>query len=379
MADIDLDAVLTPMSSAYIQQQMYAVFDRLGVDRSQWSDYYAMHAFVRGTSIVLSAVSQFVSVLGRAQYLDTASTTWLRLKSKFDYNIDYVPASQASGSIVIRNNGAGVFMFDADECVVSSPTTGKNYVVTQAFTLNAHSTSAPLPILAVEAGTDSNAPANTITQAVSALTNTVITNPAAVTGTDDESNAQLRQRVRDSIALGSPANPTGAYEAAVKGALRTDGSPIGVTRALPVPDGFGNVVTYVATNTAPISDPDDLARLNQIVQDTVEPLSVNATVAPATPKYIAVTAGLYTTGFKTDPEVQQLAGAALLQFASKQKIGGDRNLTALGRVYRDQLVIALGASDPSIFHVVLDAPLTDVTIQPHEFPVFSPVNISVLS
>lgn len=377
---ITLDAVLTPLDRAYVEQSFYTVLARLNVDTSQWVNGYYMHGFVRGASIILAGMSQLVSYIGRGQFLDTASTEWLRLKARYDYGVNYAEASLAQGSVRLENTGAGSYTFEADELVLSSATTRKNYRVSDAFTLDAHA-SLTLPVLALEAGTASNAPPNTITTAVTPLSaDVLITNPASVAGTDDESNDALRQRVRQSIALLSPANPFGAYEAAVYGARRGDGTPIGVSRAVAVPNGFGRVDVYVAGAAGPIADADDIAQLNDIVRAQVEPLSVNAVVSPAAQTTIAVTATVYHTAFLTSAELQAKLDAALLAFAARQKIGGERNaVTPDGAIYRDQLIVALGSADPSIYHVVVTAPAAEmIAIAPNAFPVFGPVSLTVI-
>lgn len=367
---IELDAVLTPLDRGYVEASIYAVCDRLGVDRSQWVNGYYMHAFVRGTSIVLAGMSQLVSYIGRGQFLDTASTEWLRLKAHYDYGVDYAVASFAQGIVRLENTGAGSYTFDADELVLSNTVTRKNYRVSDAFTLDAHST-LMLPVLALEAGTASNVPPSAdhaLWAPVTPLSAEVrVTNPASIAGTDDESNEALRQRTRQSIALPSPANPHGAYEAAVYGAKRLDGTPIGVTRAVAVPDGYGRVDVYVASSTGQIADADDIARLNDIVRAQVEPLSVNAVVSSAVAETIDVVASVYHTGFLTAAELTAKLNASLLAFAARQKIGGGPDHV----LYRDQLIVALGATDPSIYHVVVTSPSETTAIAPNAFPVLS--------
>lgn len=367
---IELDAVLTPLDREYVEKSIYTVCEQLGVDTSQWVNGYYMHGFVRGASIVLAGMSQLVSFIGRGQFLDTASTEWLRLKAYYDYGVSYIEASYAQGSVRLENTGAGSYTFGNDELVVANSITRKSYRLGDAFTLDAHSTLV-LPVLALEAGTASNVPPSTdhtLWAAVTPLSADVrITNPASIAGTDDEGDEALRQRVRQSIALLSPANPHGAYEAAVYGARRTDGTPIGVTRAIAVPDGYGHVDVYVASSTGLISDADDIARLNDIVQSQVEPLGVDAAVSNAAAITIPVVAEIRHTGFLTAVELRTKLSASLLAFAARQKIGGGPEHV----LYRDQLIVALGATDPSIYHVVVTSPGETTAIAPNAFPVFT--------
>lgn len=371
--EIALDAVLAPLDRGYIERSIYAACERQGVDTSLWVDGYYMHAFVRGASIVLAGMTQLVSYIGRGQFLDTASTEWLRLKAHYDYGVDYAEASQAQGAIVLQNTGNGSYTFDADQLVIASDLTRKNYRVSDAFILDAQST-LTLPLLALEAGTASNVPPGSVWTAVTPLpAEVLISNPASIAGTDDEGNEALKLRARQSIALLSPNNPHGAYEAAAYAAKRLDGTPIGVTRAVAVPDGYGRVDVYVASSTGPIADADDIARLNDIVRAQVEPLSVNAVVSSAAQVTIPVAATVYHTGFLTADELETKLRDALLALAARQKIGGERNtVTPEGAIYRDQILVALGSADPSIYHVIVTAPAAETTpIAPNAFPVFA--------
>lgn len=381
---ITLDQVLTPVDREYVEKSFYAACERLGVDTSQWIEGYYMHAFVRGASIMLAGMSQLVSYIGRGQFLDTADTEGLRLKAHYDYGVDYNPASFAQGTVRLENTGAGAYTFAADELVLSSTVTRKNYRVSDAFTLDAGAT-LTLPVLALEAGTASNVPPSTTDTEWVPVTplspDVVITNPASIAGTDDESNEALKRRSRQSVALLSPANPHGAYEAAVFGSKRLDGTPIGVTRAVALPDGYGRIDVYVAGSAGPIADADDIARLNDIVQKQVEPLSVRAVVSSAVQVTIPVTATVYHNAFLTSTELTSKLQAALLALAARQKIGGERTGVmdgSNGSIYRDQIIVALGSADPSIYHVVVTSPADVTSIPPNAFPVFEPVSLTVI-
>lgn len=375
---LELAQVTAPLSRTTIEDKLYEIYDTLEVDRSHWVAGYVMDAFTVGASIILAGLSNLTADLAKAPYLSLASTTWLRLKAFYDYDCPYLQANQAVGQVTLTNSGVAAQSGLANEKIVAHSVTGKTYRITQAFTVNPAS-SITVPILAVESGTASNAAPNTITALVTPMTGVTVNNAASVIGRDDENNQDLITRARESVAQWSPNNARGAYSSVLKAARRSsDGTLIGVTRVRPVPDGYGNVACYVASATGAISDPSDILDLSSAIQQTTEPEGVNAFAISASPTNIAVTANIYTNGAKSAAFVLNAAGQALIALANAQQIGGVR-YSGTGYVYRAEILAALKNCDPSVYNVVLSAPSADTVISVNHFPVFTPVNILVVT
>jgi uncharacterized phage protein gp47/JayE len=112
--------------------------------------------------------------------------------------------------------------------------------------LNGASTSAPIPVTAVEAGTRGNVDANSIVRILSRIAGvTGVTNPTAVSnGSDRESDADFRARLKAfvrSLARGTVA----ALEATAKNARLTDGARVLFAKVFEDPLTNGYVQLYV--------------------------------------------------------------------------------------------------------------------------------------
>ena len=380
MSEFDPDPVLAdalnPISRATFEAKLYEIYDTLGVDRSQWKAGYVMDALTRGTSILLAGVSQLISEIGRGGFLDTASTQWLRLKAYFDYGTRYLEASQAQGTLRIINNSLSVYSAPANAVIVEHNTSGKKYRVIEAINVTASSYQ-DVAIIAIESGIASNAAIDQIQKFVTAAPQGVsCTNVTSVVGRDEESNAELVVRARESVAQWSPNNPRGSYAARLKTVTRSDGSSIGVTRVRPVPDGFGNVVVYVASPSGEISSPTDLASLNEAVYESVEPEGVNSVVVSATGQDISINATIYTNGQGTASAVSAAVQSAILTFFGQQQIGGTY-ISGVGYLFRDALLTAMFNAHASIVHIVMSSPAADTVLSYNAFPNANPISLTV--
>lgn len=367
------NTIVRPMSPAYIKASLYRVFTMLKVDTSGWQEGHWMGALTEGVSQVLAALSSFQAEIIKSQYLRYAFGPGLTLYAYDEYNVERILATQATGTLRLTNAGASLYSYDAGDVTFAHATSKKNYRNAEAFSLEPFST-LDIPIIAVEAGSASNATGGSVTVLVTPIASVTCTNLTSIIGQDEEPDEDLRQRCKDAKGYWSAANPHGAYEAAVRDARRSDGTLVGVTRAKAVPDGYGHVTVYCATANGDALSGTDLAIISSWIQNAIEPLAVDATAAAAVAKNVTISATIYSEGDAS--EVKTAALEALATLSSIQKVGGTN-----GFLYQDAIRSKLYNSHPSNYHVVMSSPGSDVAIAPTEFPrlVVNPADILVSS
>lgn len=160
-----------------------------------------------------------------------------------------------------RPGTTGVLAIPAGTIVAGSDARGSvKFRTTAAGSIpNLATTSAPIPIVALEAGARGNLDAGQITQIVSRIAGvTSTTNPSAITnGRDRESDADFRARLKAfvrSLSRGTIA----AIQAAVKSARLSDGAKVVFAKVVEDPFTAGVVRVYVDDATGSIETFDSL-------------------------------------------------------------------------------------------------------------------------
>lgn len=374
-----LDDLTTPLTTEQVESAIYDTLTRVGSSTTSWQPGAVVRTVIRGASIVLAAFSTLTALIARSGFLELAEGRWLELVAYHVYGVEKEHATYAEGTVRLTNAGGGIYDYDPDDLIFTSPSTGKQYRNAAAVSLAAGQ-SVVVPVVAVEAGAASTAAAGTVTALLTPLLGVTVTNETAIVGLDAESDAVLRARCKEKLGALSPFGPWDAYSSAVRAAKRADGSRVGVTRVRNVKDGFGNVVTYVATASGGVSgttsEPaSDLGVLDDAVQRWAAPLAVTAWTASATPLPIAVSYRVYlynTSGLSQDEIIARIQ-ARLVLFMTAQPIGGNALGAAAGKVYHDAIRTTIGAALPQIFHVDVTAPAADVELTPSQVPVLGTV------
>ena len=386
MALFSLADLTTPATRDEVQASIYNVLGTLGVNTTAWGSGAVVRTMIVSVSAVLAAFSQLQAQIAASGFLDLAEGDWLTLVARYVYGVERIEATFASGEVTLTNSGGGVYTLDPDDLVVSNPTTGKAYRNDVGFTLGA-SSSITVEISAVEAGASSTSAAGAITVMTTTLLNVTCTNLLVVVGLDAETDAALRLRCREKLGALSPMGPWDAYAYAARNARRSTGEPCGVTRTRTLKDGFGNVITVVASASGPVlgtigDTSTDLGAVDDAIQTLAAPLAVTATTQSAVTvsQNVAYELWMYNTSGATEATIQAQVSAALTAFFQNQPIGGNLldpgDLT--GTIYLDAIRRAIGGVSPLIFHVLVTTPAADLVLDNTEVGVMGTITGQII-
>jgi uncharacterized phage protein gp47/JayE len=379
-----LDELTTPITKDQAKQSIYDVLAAVGVNTTSWKPGAVVRTMIAALAIMIAAFSKLTAAVTRGGFLELATGSWLDLVAHHVYGVDRVLETFAPGEVTLTNASLSVYSVDPEDLVFANPDTGKTYRNTTSFTLNAGAT-LTIPIVAIEAGAASTSTPGTIVELETTLIGVTCTNVLAVVGLDEELDPVLRARCREKLGSLSPFGPWDAYTFALKNAIRVDGTPIGVTRARVVKDGYGNVTAYAATASGGVTgtsgDPaTDLGALNSAVQRRAAPLAVTADTATAVNVSVPVTYEIWaynTTGL-TPAQWQTAIANALAAFLAAQPVGGNVVEPAAGKIFVDGLRRAIGAVRSEIFQVAVTAPAADVTLAASDVAVLGTVTATAI-
>lgn len=367
---------------AEFRASIYGVLARLGISTTTWAPGDPTPAQIESTSIMLEALSEQQAEIAKSGFLEFAQGAWLRIKAKYDYDVIPEDASFATGELMLTNTGGGIFNAAAGDLIVRNRVTGKQYRNLVDFDLGSGATIV-ITIIAIEAGTASNANANAITEYVTEpFARVNITNPTALIARDAESPAELRARCSEKLGSLSPFGPWDAYSYAARTAKLSTGESAGVTRTRTTRDGYGNLYLRVASASGALTgEAGDLATpigaVDEAVQRYAAPLDVSAHVATADAivvtvayvAYVPISSGLSAAG------ARELAAKALIEFFAAAPLGGVRlnGATVNGHIFAEALRACIHNAMPADVrhrvHVVLESPSTDVTLTPTQVAV----------
>lgn len=235
----------------------------------------------------------------RSAARSTATAPYLRIIAKENFSLP--PKTQTFGTTNLELSNAGPSFFgpfDPGQFVARNSVTKKLYSNIDALgTIPGGTTGLIFGVRAVEAGTDSDAQPNEITELETPQAGVTITNPAPLLAQDEEEVAPLNSRIDAKIgSLGAPGARgwnTGAtdtaFEAVAKngpedlgGAFRDDGSLIDVTRTQVVRDDLtGDITLFVADDDGPLAT-GDVDTVRDVVQLYTEWLGLEVGVENST-------------------------------------------------------------------------------------------------
>lgn len=363
---LSIEDLVTPITLEEARASVYNVLVALGVPTTAWYALAVVKVVVEVVAIILYGVGTVVALIARARFREYATGDWLTICARQTYGVDRLAATQAAGLLTLVNSGANVYSLDPGDLIVAHSVTGKTYTNTEAISIPAATTVTGVAIVAVELGSASSAAAGTITVFVTPLLGVTCTNPAALVGTDEETDEQLRARCDASIDALSPNGPAGAYLAAAMTAVRADGTNVGVTRcAVSAPSSIGELTVTVASATGALTG-GDLTYVNTAIQTQAVPLGVTATVANSVDHPIDVTADLYvyTTDGRTQTEIEDAAEALLVAWMPTKPISGDSG----GKIYQAAIRAILMSVSTHCYNGTVTLPAADVTIAAGEVP-----------
>lgn len=216
-----------------------------------------LHTLLAAVARELDDQSFQMTNLQRIWDIDTATGEDLDERG-LDLNptkLERTAASKASGSVVFSRTGTSGTISIPQGTVVNVPGGGPEFETTAAGSiLDTFSSSAAIPVLALEAGVEGNVDASTVTQFNGVTGAETVTNAAAFTGgQDEESDEQFRERIKTflrSLPRGTP----DALKFAVLNTFLDDFGRIVTAEVveLPAPD-LGIVYIYVDDGAGTVS------------------------------------------------------------------------------------------------------------------------------
>lgn len=381
-----LSDLTTPLTVDEIKTAIYDTIAARGVDTTAWKPGSVVRTMIAGVAIVLAAMSGLIALIAASGFLALSSGPWLTLVARYVYNTERITGTFASGFITIDNASGNVYAIDVGDLVVTNTTTGATYRNTAVVNIASLQTGVIAAIQADEIGTASNAGAGAIDDLVTSYLGLSVTNDAALVGTDDETDESLRARAQEMTGALSPNGPKDAYSYFAKGAVRADGTAIGVTRVKATPDGTGNVAVVVANASGPVSGTQgnpatDLGAVHLAMEENAVPLGITLSTASATALTVNVVGTLWAkeTLSLTDAEIAAAVTPRLSALMAGMPIGGVVIAPADGKVYVQAIEAEITDAVRGYF-VDLDitTPAADVAVTGSQAPVSGTLTLTVV-
>ena len=366
MAKLTLSELTTPLTRQEVEASIYQVLANLSVPTTSWKPGAVVRTMIVGVSAVFAAFTELMSSIAASGFLELSEGEWLTLVAWYVYGVERLPATSATGELLVSNSSGNIYLLDPGDLIVRNTTTGATFRNTQAITISAGVSNLSVTVLADVAGSLSNSAAASLTELVVPLLGVTCSNPTAMYGQDEEKDPALRIRCAEKLGALSPMGPWDAYNYAIRNAT-IDGRNLGITQIAVVPDGYGNVTCYVAKPGGTVTD-EELDAANDAVQRLAAPQAVTAIVVRATGVPIAVTYEVYAyqTGGLLEADVVNVVQAALDTFIQSQPVGGHVTTPPNGLIYFDGIRAAIHDAMPEIFHVVLTLPAADIALTPSD-------------
>lgn len=363
---LTLAEMFTPMTKDEFLAGMLTLADSLGFPTSAWQPGSVAREILEITAQQLANGSEITSAVAAGGLLDYATEGWLTLLAQSVYNITRIEATFGTGSVTMTNASGVGYTITANDVHFLNSTTGATYTNTTGGTLGAGST-LTVEIIADVAGSSANAVAAQINALVTPLLGVTVSNAAALTASDAESDDQLRARCRASLAAASPNGPSDAYNYFATSSVRENGSSVGITRSK-VLETQGDVTVYVATDSGAVpgsaGDPTtDLGAVNANIQANCVPTGMTATVATAIVFPVSVTGDVYLkAGSTISPAACQALILAQLQAYWKTIPIGGFDIGSGGKIFLDAIIGQVFQAHADIIQATLSAPVVDVSL-----------------
>jgi uncharacterized phage protein gp47/JayE len=316
----------------------------------------------------------------RGGLLDYASGVWLELLAINLYGIEAgrIAETFATTPVTFTNTSNSPYNFADGEVIVGN---GMVTYTVPAFELAAVGNDGDeitVDVTATVAGSSGSTAAATITEMVTTFNGVACTNASAASGTDEETDTQLRARCKLSRAALSNAGPVDAIRFVALSATYEDGTACGVTRVQVVENGtsIGDVAVYLADADGGVSE-EARVRVDHLLRTLVIPSGVNyiGTFA-ATAVAVPVTyAGRYkvSAGFSTET-LEEMVSEALTDMFAEHPIGGyiETSTEPDGSMYQSDIettiacVVGEAGTERPIKKATVSAPAADVVLEPGE-------------
>jgi hypothetical protein len=384
---LSFDDLFVPQTEDEAKDFVYAEAATLGLSTDTWQEGDPTRTLIAIDAKQVYFWTSILALVAGGAFLEKATGEWLKLLARNVYQVEPIAATFASAAdaIQLTNSGTGTYTFDAEEVTVYASGSGKTYKVTEGGTLTPDAV-LTLDCRADEVGASSNAQIGEIDSLQTTMLGVTVTNVRAVVGRDAESEDEIRERCRDSLAAKSPNGAAAAYE--YFAITSSDGTAldVDVDRVLVLGDtDTGDVTVYIAAPSGAVTSDDRDAVEANIAANCV-PTGITPTVLSATPLTTNVTAELWVSSAANlnTGQVEALVEDGLSEWFRDLPIGGVVISPATGKIYRDALKGAIFRSIPIpgtftsyITNLTVSSPSADVDVDQDEVPICGTVSLTV--
>lgn len=380
---LSITDLLTPMTKDQVRSTIINGLVTAGIPADKWRKGGALSTIVTIVSGIYAGFSTVMSNGIAAGFLETASGGWLTLLARYVFNVERPLATYATGSVNVSNTGGGVFNFIAGQFQVRNTVTKMTYANQAPFALNPGDMNIPVAIEAAVAGTVGNANPGDIDELVTNYLGLTVTNPAAVVGSDEMSDADLRTACSSKLGTLSNGGPRAAYQyAATIGATAFNGGiPVNINRVSVSEGSSTGVVTVYLASPSGVPIAGDVAAATAAIMALARPDGVIVNVFACTAVPVARTLTVWSTGAGnvTSATLQTQVASAVSTSLSLYPIAGIAIPPSVqGFLYSDFVKAVAKGVDTSIFHVE-DGNVPDLALNAGQVAVMTAtVNVRII-
>jgi phage-related baseplate assembly protein len=370
MPVVTFEELMTPITRDEFVASMLQVLADLGLPTTAWQETSTVRELIYTAANSDAILSDSITPAARAGLLDYAEGQWLTLTASQEYGVERIESTIATGDIRLTETEGVPQSFSPGDVRVLNEDTGKTYTNTTGGTLSANGTLI-LAFAADEPGSASDLVDGQTLSLVIAIPGVTPSWVADLLGQDQETDAALRDRCRDSMAAASPNGPADAYDYFAKSTIRPDGTAIGVTRSKTA-EANATVTLYVADADGAITSP-DVAYIQENIDLHVTPTGFTAIVLSAATLGIPIALSLRRTvgASASIASLEVLITAAIASYFSSIPVGGETAQTFHG-VFKSTIVQRVrNAGGDNVADVVVTAPASDVALANNQVPVIS--------
>jgi len=360
---LTLSEMFTPLDKDTILSSMLSVAQSLGFPITAWQSGSVPREILEVIAQKIADFTTTTSAIASGGLLDYATGGWLTLLARSLYGLTRTPATFGTTTESLSNSSGVAYVINAGDLHFLNGSTGATYTNTTGGTLGASGGTLDVQIIADQSGTSFNATASAINSLVTPLLGVTMSNASPLTANDEETDEELRERCRESLAAASPNGPGDAYDFFAKAATRlSDGSNVGVTRTLVVSAGNGSTTVYVASATGAIAGTmgnpaTDLGAIHDEIQKNCVPTGFAETTVSAVAHNILVSATVYLKhGSTLAPSVAQDQILVQLQNYFKTIPIGGFDIGSGGKVFVDALIGQIYQASGEFIEVTISSP-----------------------
>ncbi len=373
---LPIDQVITVTTADEIETEVLSLCATAELSTSAWQDGSVVRTIITILSQVIAAKSELEPEIAKGGLGDLASPEWAKIWAQSIYDVLFVEAASATGTVDLANSSATVYTPAAGELIVANTNSGQTYRNLNALTIPASGSLADVAIQADIVGIAGDAAPGEITTLVSALVGVTVTNPVAVLGADEETTSALVARTRAKLGSLSPLGPKDAYNyVAQTPELAATSTPI--TRSKTTADSAtGEVTVYCATaEGAPISG--DIDIVQAALDKWAEPWCVTATAVAANELSVDITYQVWIRTSLTSAQVQTAIELALLHYLASVPVGGVVVPPDDGSIYVESITHVIHTTFPGIERVLVTIPAADLDLAAYEVPVLGTITPTI--